>query len=521
MSYPCLSFGTIFGSLFFVLLLASDTPQEAILRIQQLIATEDLVNARDQLGKALNQHPGEGGLYNLLGIVDARENRYPAAERNFMKAVELTPQLTASYLNLGRLYTRNLNQDTGGRGKAITLYRRLLKLKPDLPEARYELAALLQQDGAFRESLAEIERLPMTERERSQALAVRCADLIALDRNEEATKTADRFLRAAELSEAEGLFLAGVLQASKHDELALKILESLAQRQLASLDGLYALASAYERANQLAGARASLETIARQKPDTVQPLLDLARVAHKQGDYEGALGYLAHARALEPRNAAIHFFFGMVCIDLKLPIEAKASLGKALDLDSENPYYNYAMGSVLLQWRNTGEAVPYFKKYAELKRGDPRGRFALGAAYFYSGEYDLAKIELRAIADLPETAVGAHYFLGRIAKQEDRLQDAAAQFEQALRSNPNQPEVLAESALVHIRQEKFEEAARELRRAIEIDPDSFRANANLLILYQKTKDPRAASQARRFEEMKKMRSEKEDMLQRTIEIRPY
>jgi tetratricopeptide (TPR) repeat protein len=521
MAHNCSSFSLIAVSLFPILLLASDPRETAILLIQQVIASGDLVTARNQLGTALKQHPGEGGLYNLLGIVDAREKRYPAAERNFTKAIELSPQLAASYLNLGRLYTHSFTADSDTRRKAIRVYRQVLKLNPELPEARYELAALLQQIGAFRESLSEIERLPAVEQERSQALALRCADLTALGRDAEANEAADLFLRASELSESEGLFLAGVLQTWKYDGLALSVLESLARRQLASRDGLYALALAYERANQLAGARATLETVAQQIPDRLKPLLDLARVAHKQQDYEGALGYLAHAREIEPRNAAVHFFFGMVSIDLKLPIEAKASLAKALELDPENPYYNYALGSVLLQWRNTSEAVPYFKKYAELKRGDPSGQFALGAAYFYSGDYDSAKRELQAIADRPETTVGAHYFLGRIAKQEDRLQEASALFKHALRSNPNQPEVLAEAALMHIRQERFEEAARELQRALEVDPDSFRANANLLMLYQRTRDPRAASQARRFEEMKKIRSEKEDMLQRTIQVRPY
>lgn len=185
-------------------------------------------NARNELETELKQQPGEGGLYNLLGIVEARENHYPAAERNFIKAIELRPQLAASYLNLGRLYTRNFNQDSVIRHKAIKVYRQLLRLNPELPEARYELAAVLQQGGAFRESLSELDRLPTAEQERSQALALRCADLMGLGRDAEANQTADRFLRAPELSESEGLFLAGVLQAGKHDELALNVLESLA-----------------------------------------------------------------------------------------------------------------------------------------------------------------------------------------------------------------------------------------------------------------------------------------------------
>jgi len=58
----------------------------------------------------------------------------------------------------------------------------------------------------------------------------------------------------------------------------------------------------------------------------VSSLLELARVAHKQRDYQGALGYLAHARDLEPGNASLHYDFGLVCLDLNLVAEARNSL---------------------------------------------------------------------------------------------------------------------------------------------------------------------------------------------------
>ena len=80
---------------------------------------------------------------------------------------------------------------------------------------------------------------------------------------------------------------------------------------------------------------------------------------------------------------------------------------------------------------------------------------------------------------------------------------------------------LAELAHVHIRLDRYEKARRELERAAALDSENFRANANLLILYQRTKDPRAQAQQERFEEIKKKRSENEQLLWRTIEVRPY
>ena len=60
----------------------------------------------------------------------------------------------------------------------------------------------------------------------------------------------------------------------------------------------------------------------------------------------------------------------------------------------------------------------------------------------------------------------------------------------------------------------------ELQRAFALDPNNFRVNANLLVLYQKTKDPRVSDQQARFEEIKKKRDEDEQLLWRTVEVRP-
>src|SRR5207247_1224647 len=62
---------------------------------------------------------------------------------------------------------------------------------------------------------------------------------------------------------------------------------------------------------QLARARDTLERAASEGAPAVDTLSELARIAYQQQDREGALGYLAHARDLDPKRAGIHFFFGI------------------------------------------------------------------------------------------------------------------------------------------------------------------------------------------------------------------
>ena len=111
-------------------------------------------------------------------------------------------------------------------------------------------------------------------------------------------------------------------------------------------------------------------------------LIELARAAFKAGDAKGALGYLAHARDLEPTNVAVHFLFGIICVELNLGAEAYQSLAKAVALAPNDPDVNYAMGAVSLHRHEPSEALPYFEAYVRLRPGDPRGRFALGAAKY-------------------------------------------------------------------------------------------------------------------------------------------
>ncbi len=60
-----------------------------------------------------------------------------------------------------------------------------------------------------------------------------------------------------------------------------------------------------------------------------------------------------------------------------------------------------------------------------------------------------------------------------------------------------------------------------LQKALEIEPEQYAANHNLMVLYQRTNDPRADAQAKHFDEIKKKRAARELEFLRTIQVRPY
>jgi len=493
---------------------------ERLARARTLLEQGDRVEARAELMQALRAHPAHPVVENFLGVVEAQDGHYGAAEARFRAAIRGAPGLTDAYLNLGRLYQEAAAKDPAAPRKALDVYEALLRREPAHPEALYQSAVLLQARGDFARGLERLSRLPEDRQQRAQVLAVRLAAEAGSGRRAETDRAADALLARPDLAEVDVLPVLPVLSRHQRDDLGLRLLEGLRSRGLASADGLRRLGAAYETAGRLGAAREALEAAAAARPDAVPILLDLARVAQDQGDRRGALGYLAHARELDPKDARIHFLFGMVCVELDLGVEAFAALKQAAALDPDNASINYAMGAVSLDRRDPSEAVPYFRKYAALKPEDPRGPLGLGLAWFGMRDFAAARPELTRAARSATTAAAAHYFLARIAREENDVDQALILVDQALQAKPDYADAWAERGLLHLRKREMGAAEMALRHCLELEPDNYLGNLHLLSLYQRTRDERQSEQAKRVDELSARREQKAEEFRRVIEVRP-
>jgi tetratricopeptide (TPR) repeat protein len=505
---------------------ASLTPQdgvapEATLRqIAALLERGDAAAARGAIDPALRAFPNDPLLHNLAGVIAAQQGDFAGAETHFQHSIQLAPKNAPAYENLGRLYQERAAAQPTVRAKAIDVYLRLLRADPNNIEGLFQSGLLMMLDGQFAASRAMIERLPRAVRDRPQVLSVHIANLAGAG-DLAAARTAIHALAAeAALTENDVLAVLPGLRSDAGDEVATLMLEALDRRHLASARGLRALAMIRVRAGRFADARELLERGVAADGATAPMLVDLAQTAVKLKDNRGALGYLAHARSLEPANPTVHFLFGMVCVEENLIREAYDSLKRAVELDPENPMVNYAMGAVATHRHEPSESLPYFEKYVRLKPDDPRGHFALGTAHFYSNQFDEARPELERAARAPETATGAHLFLGRIARQGNDLPTARREIERALQLNPGLADAWAELGLIQTRTNEFGQAEQSLNKALSIVPDHYAASVNLAALYGRTKDPRARAQAEKVATLIEQRDARAQEFLRIIEVVP-
>jgi tetratricopeptide (TPR) repeat protein len=499
------------------------TSPDTIQKIQQLLQHGDSVAAQSLLSQALKESPANGELYNLQGVISAQEGHFASAEANFRKALVLAPRSEGAYLNLGRLYQERIPKDPRAGDKALEVYAAVLQFDPDNLEVNYQSAVLLMQKGLYAESLRRLARLPAEAQEHSQALSVRCGDYSGLADDNRAEQAADRVLRSADLVEADVTAILPIVAPRKDTSLAFRLVQGLQSRHLDSFNSWRRLGLLYKGAGRLDDARRALEAAAQLQPESVPTLLDLARVANDQQNYKGALSYLAPARKLQPNNASIHFFWGIVCVEQNLVVEAYQALKKAVALDPNNAYYNYAMGAVTMEVptdvADAGEAIPYLKKYCELKPHEAGGWLALGAAYFNNRQDKQADKVISAVANNPQTAAAANYYLGRIANRQGNYSVALQHLKLALKARPNYADAYTELGIIYLKQKEYPQAEEALQMALKLDPDDYHANLNLSILYYRTKNPREEEQAKRVAQLAKDKAQRNKEFRRTIEVR--
>lgn len=496
-------------------------PKATLEQIAVLLERGDFAAASGVAEPALKQHPADPVLHNLAGVIAAQQGSFESAASHFQTAIRLAPRSPAAYENLGRLYQERGDRSPAMRAKAIATYGQLLAVDPASVEGLFQSGFLLALDGQFAASRAMLARLPEAVGQRPQTLALLAADLTGLNDPAAARGVVDALAAHPALTEADVVAALPAVPVGAGDGVAALMLEALDRRALATPRALQALAAIHVRAGRFAEARGVLERAVSAGGPSAPVLVELARTAIKLKDYDGALGYLAHARSLEPGNATVHFLFGMVCVEKNLGSEAYESLKKAVALDPDNALVNYAMGAVATNRHEPSESLPYFEKYVRLQPDDPHGHFALGAARFYSNQFEDARPELERAVRAPETATGAHYFLGRIARQSNDLTAARHEIEQALQLNAGLADAWAELGLIQTRLNEYGPAEQSLGKALAIDPDHYAASVNLATLYSKTKDPRREAQAAKVAALIEKREARAQEFLRVIKAVPY
>ncbi len=490
-----------------------------VLSIQQQIEAGSLDNARAMIAEAAGKYPSDGGLDNLLGVVEIQEGHVDKARQDFAAAIKHNPRLAGASLNLSRIDMQSASDDRSRRNEALRLSEKVLQLDPSNDEAKYQLATIFAWDQNYQRSLHYLETLSEQAREQVGSEALRCLDETSLGHSERASKAATALAANPDLTEQDAMVCLPALRSARRADLIETIFASAAGSHALSPTGLRILGLAMEAEGNLQQARATLESAFAADAKSAAVLVDLTRVAETANDHNGALGYLAHARELQPGDAGLAYEFGVICLKMDLYGEGRKAIAEAVKIAPGNPTYNYEMGMIASRGNDPSEALPYLNKFHGLRPQDAAGILALGVAYFRAMDYDSALKWLKQAVASMATAADAHFYLGRIARLEGHLDEATREFKQSLSMRPDSADVLAELGQVYLVNRDYSQATPCFERAIQLDPDNYVANFGLLQLYARTGDQRRDRQSERFDEIKDKKEQRDREMMRAIEIR--
>jgi tetratricopeptide (TPR) repeat protein len=210
----------------------------------------------------------------------------------------------------------------------------------------------------------------------------------------------------------------------------------------------------------------------------------------------------AHVRSMEENNAGVDFY------QKKLYPRAVEHLNRAITLEESNEQAHFNLAQVYIQTEQWQDAARHLQRAIALNGGVADYHYKLGYVLFQLNEFEQSQTALVRAIELDPTLYRAYYRLGLVYQQLDRSEDALRQLTESINRNPRffeayrdlgtlyaeleflpqaiqvfqsaleavaegsaeEAEIRHRLGTVYQEQRRFQDAVREFRRALEIDP---------------------------------------------------
>jgi tetratricopeptide (TPR) repeat protein len=340
----------------------------------------------------------------------------------------------------------------------------------------------------------------------AQALQVLAALLVASKRVDEAEPYLQKLLEAEGVNLENGFMQLNRLLAGNPDKASnLRVVRSLAARHPKLAQAHFAVAQAAFAAGDETAALAAIRRAGAIRPEWEMAAAFEAQVLQKGSPREAAkvLGdfvqrnpasreaRLNYARALvldkrypearkqfeavlaaNPGNTEVVYAVGLLAFQLKDYQVAEENMKRLLGMSyRDQDGVRYLLGQIAEEQKLWPKAIGW---YEEIKGGEHAmpARMRIANAIAKQGKLEEARQFLKRVgADNPEQAVQLLVTEAQLLREAQRHQDAYDLLGQALKEEPEQPELLYDFALTAEKLERYDVLESNLRKLIEMRPD--------------------------------------------------
>jgi len=455
--------------------------REAIQRAAALAQEGRLAEADQQAQLALADPATRAAACSVLGAIRLQQNRLGESKKLLAEAIRLEPSLLGAHLNLAEVHTLQGNTDL-----ALPVYRRVLELDSKNATARMALARSETEKENYQRSL-ELARPALLAFKRSpEGLLILATDFLKMGDRSSAATLAEDATRMPDVPAGWLLSFGELLVKGGLVAEGIEVLEGARRADPSSYELAFALGGAFLAKGDPSRALEAYDAALGLKPASRPALQQAAAVAELQGELERSLSYWVRARKLAADDPQILLGFGRVCLKMDLLEDAEPALTKAASLRPGELAYQYPLVVAKVGKRQYEAAQGLLEPLVEKEPRDPQLQYALGSVLYMQGHLAEAAARLQESLRLQPEQMMSQYYLALVDRDQGRDAEAILKLEELLRRHPDHaPSCEALGGLL-MASHRHADAEGLLRRAIELNPRSVKANYQLGLLLART-----------------------------------
>ncbi|HDK36326.1 MAG TPA: tetratricopeptide repeat protein, partial [Bacteroidetes bacterium] len=408
-------------------------------------------------------------LSSFIDGVFADLNRdYQRAALDYNEALTWDSTSATIYAALGQDYLK-----IGRVRIGLKLLKKAVRLEPDNPEYPSILVAVYGQLRDFNSAIPYQEALVKL-KPNDVSGHYHLATLYLLTKQDQ--KAAEEFNKVYELSgkspDALGKISEFYLQARKYDQ-AIQTYQKLIQLQPDKEENYINLGEMYQMKGDTATAVTFLESALKDHPAFSKVRNFLSDIYMNQNQWKKALTLWQALKEEKPNDiqpylqiAELHLAEGDTAKSIEM-------YGKIRQLFKDNWHVYYNLGRVYLERKNFTDAIANLKMAIQKDTSVPQSWLLLGLAYLQNGKNQEAE---KNFADALKVFPGEprlNFYYGAVLNQNKKYKQAVLPLQKLLQTSPNYVDGLRELAYSYLNLKQYDNAEKTCLRALKINPNNL------------------------------------------------
>jgi tetratricopeptide (TPR) repeat protein len=223
-------------------------------------------------------------------------------------------------------------------------------------------------------------------------------------------------------------------------------------------------------------ARQQIESALQRNPKDTELRLAYARLLVDLDDYDAARREYKTLLKTQPENGQVVYSLALLSLEANQLKEAQSLFEKLVGLEYQVQQAYYYLGAIAEEQKDSGRAMQWYHKIEQDGDHWVEVQIRMARLEAQAGDVSAARERLRKIR-LANPGETQRLFLveGEILSQIDWNEEAYKLYSDYLDIQPDDTEILYARALVAERLDRLEQAERDFRQVLSLDPDNARA----------------------------------------------